>query len=252
MLKIENINVGYKNRKVLKDVSFMAESGEITVVLGKNGSGKTTLVRTISSSCHYTGRIFVDGQDLKTMKLRERARKISVMPQTLPLPHVTVRELVAFGRTPYLGYGGRLGEKDKELVQKAMEETGTISLAEELVCSLSGGERQRAYFAMLTAQGADTILLDEPTANLDTEYRQMVYSYAQNMRSSGKTIIIVMHHITEAVRLADKICVLDKGRICFEGCPKDFSTSSLPEDLFGVHPLEVTDFSGIQHTVFLP
>jgi iron complex transport system ATP-binding protein len=250
MLEFDRVSIRFGAKQVLGGASMRAKGGQITALLGKNGSGKSTLLSAVSGACRYTGTIRLDGVDLKELSPRQRAMRIAVMPQVLPLPNVTVLELTAFGRAPYLGMGGRLSPEDRAAVKMAMEEAGVSGLAQRRVCSLSGGERQRAFFAMLLAQNASVILMDEPTANLDTEYRAQLYRDLRKMRDAGLTLIIVLHHLSEVVELANTICVLQKGQIVFSGTPDEFIESAVPEEVFHVRPVRAFREDGQKLTVF--
>ena len=252
MIRIEDLTIQYGKKKVVENVSLTANDGEVTVVLGKNGSGKSTIMRAIAGAHPYKGSICVNGVELKSLPGKTRATLISYMPQTLPCSELSVRELVLCGRTPYLSPFSFPRASDIELADGIIAQTGLSDIADSKLSSISGGERQRAFFAMLIAQDANVIILDEPTANLDTDFRQKVYAFIADARKNGRTVIVVMHHISEACRLADRICVLDKGRICFEGSSKEFCVSDIPPKVFGVSPIEYIGPNGEVATLFRP
>ena len=182
----------------------------------------------------------------------ERSHRIVLAPQVLPRPPITVRTLTGYGRRPYLGFGGRLSNEDERRVQQAMEQAEIAGHAEDLVCHCSGGERQLAYFALLLAQDTPVVLLDEPTASLDMEYRRVVYALLREMKAQGKTVVLISHELADAIELADQVYVLDHGARVFAGPPEDFLTSGIVESVFGLCPKRVRDESGAEFILFRP
>lgn len=253
MIEAQNVCLNLGQKKILNHVNFRAQTGQITALLGRNGSGKTSLLRCIAGTQErYTGEITLDGTPIRQMRSSERARKISLLPQVLPRPPVTVAELAAFGRQPYLGPGGRLDDRDRAAVEEAMKRAGIASHRKGLVCHLSGGERQLAYFALMLAQDTPAVLLDEPASSLDAEYQRMVYAILRRMRSEGKTVSVILHDLSDALELADYIYVLDRGENCFSGTPDVFLQSDVPVRIFGLEPRRVMDAMGTCYTIFRP
>ena len=252
MIICKDVRLTYRKKNILNGADFEAEAGKITVLLGRNGCGKTSLLRCIAGARHHSkGEILLNGKDNKKLSPAERGKILSVMVQNLPSPPVSVRELASFGRQPYLAYGGRPGENDRIKIQKAMELTGILSHERDMVNKLSGGERQLAFFTMLLVQDTPIVLLDEPTSNLDAEYRRRVYDTMKKMRDGGKTVVATLHCLEDAVMLADKIYVMDKGKTVFKGSAKEFSESEIPESIFGLKPLKVKSEDNRELTVFL-
>ena len=196
MIKFSDVTIKYGRKTVCESVSFIAENGKTTVLLGRNGSGKSSLLKAAVGIIKYSGSIEKDGA-------------AAYMPQVLPLTEMTVEELVLCAQVPKLAFGARPSADDIHKTEDIIAKTGLWELRNAPVAQLSGGERQRAYFAMILAQDATTVLLDEPTANLDTENRQMVYDYIEKFKTEGRAVLLVMHHKTEASRLADKVVDLN-------------------------------------------
>lgn len=251
MIECTDVCLTYRKKKILQGACFAAYPGQITALLGKNGSGKSSLARCIAGARHHcTGTILLNGKPAKSFTPAARARVLAVMPQVLPRPPITVEELVAMGRQPYLGYGGRLTDAEQAAVRLALQSAGMDAMRASRVNSLSGGERQMAFFALVLAQNTPVVLLDEPTANLDAEYRHTVYARLRTMRAEGRTVVIVMHDLADAIELADRVCVMDKGRAVFTGTPDAFVHSALPQQLFGLRPVCVTNGGNTPFTVF--
>ncbi len=253
MLEARKVTLRLGRKLILDQVDFQAQAGQITALLGRNGSGKTSLLRCLAGTQERCGgQILLDGAPVREMRAAARARHISLLPQVLPRPPIAVEQMVSFGRQPYLGPGGRLSERDRALVRVAMERAGILSHRADLVCHLSGGERQLACLALLLAQDTPAVLLDEPTASLDAEYRRRVYDLLRQMRTAGKTVVVVLHDLSDAVELADSLCVLDSGKNCFAGDPRSFLSGDVPERIFGLTPKAVTDGEGGRYTIFRP
>lgn len=218
MLKIENLSLKLGGKQILEDISFTLRPHRLTALVGRNGSGKSSLLGCVNQQLPYTGRIALDGRDLSRLPPGERAKSVAILPQTLPAPHVTVEEMVAFGRTPYLDFTGRLREADRTAVHMSMKEARVEDMDGRFVDTLSGGERQRVALAMILAQNTPVALLDEPTAHMDLGYEAAFLKQLGQLREkSGKTFLVILHDLSLAVRYADDILVLEEGRLRFAG-----------------------------------
>lgn len=235
-LKFENVSVSYGKRRILQEVSFDVESGSITALIGRNGAGKSTLVSCLTGEKRdYGGGIMIGEQNVRDLELTERALKIACLPQNLPRPHVTVRELVSFGRTPYTPLTGKLSGEDKEKIAWALESVGMTEFADSFVDTLSGGERKKAFFAMTLAQDTPVAVLDEPTAHLDVVNRFEFMALLDHMRrETGKTFLVVMHELTEVLRCADRIVAIGERKVDFDGTPEECLAAGVPEKCFGI------------------
>ena len=234
-ITFDHVSASYGKKPILQDISFCARSGAITALVGRNGAGKTTLIRCLTGEKTHSGRILLHAQDLAGLTVRQRAEQIACLPQTLPQPHVTVEELVLFGRTPHIPFSGHLSEKDKLAATHAMEQVGIFHLAHAFVDTLSGGERRKAFFAMVLAQDTPVIVLDEPTAHLDLISRFEFGALLQSVcRSTGKTFLLIMHDLTDVLRYADRIAVLHENNIVFDGTSDEFLTQDIASDIFHV------------------
>ena len=223
MLEFRNVSVSCQHTPILNDISLTFRDGEITTILGPNGCGKTALVQCLNGASTVTaGQIFLNGQDFLKISPKERAREVSLLPQVRTIiPAIPVKMLVEHGRFPYLGFSRRKSKEDTEIVNRAMEFTHISQYADQYVDTLSGGIRQRVFFAMVLAQDCDYIVLDEPTAMLDPNGRADVIRTAHELnQKKGVTIILITHYMEEVVG-ADKVIVMDKGKVVMQGTPRE-------------------------------
>ena len=235
-LEFQNISASYGRRKVLEEVTFQVESGSITALVGRNGAGKSTAIDCLMGMKNdYTGRIVLSGVDVREMNRSRRACSVACLPQNLPRPHVTVRELVSFGRAPYMPLSGRMSEDDRNKVRWAVEAVGLANRYEDFVDNLSGGQRKKAFFAMVLAQDTPLVVLDEPTAHLDAVSRFGFLKLLETMRrETGKTFLVVMHELTDVLCCADRIVTLQEGRVVFFGTPEQCLADRIPETCLGI------------------
>lgn len=218
MLEFRDVSVSVGRKRILDSVSFALRPGTVTALVGRNGSGKSTLLACVNQQMSYRGQIFMGQQELSGLSPRERARQVAILPQNIPAPHIPARDMVAFGRNPYLDLTGRLREADLAAVEQAMEDTDVLPVAEQFADTLSGGERQRAALAMILAQNTPIMLLDEPTAHMDKSYEENFLRLLCCLKQTrGKTVLVVLHDLTAAVAYADDIAVLDGGKLLFSG-----------------------------------
>ena len=249
MLEFKNFGVSIGNKTILKDVDFILPKGKLTVLLGANGSGKTTLLNAVIGMQPFSGKILLDGKDFGQYGVRERAQKVALFAQHLPMTGVLVKSLVQMGRNPYVGITGVLGDKDRQIVQSAMESALVTAFAQRRVDSLSGGERQRAYLAMLLAQDSEMVLMDEPTTYLDmASKREMLAMMRDLVDQKGKTLLVVMHDLSDAVQIADHIVVLANGSCVFSGERARCLQENIIENTFSVKRCEAQ--SGEENYLF--
>lgn len=241
MIECKDLCVSFKGKSILKNISLTAESGRITSIIGRNGSGKTTLLSAMRGDIKHLGKISVSGTDVDTLSVKDISKRISLMPQVLPSPDISVRSLVSFGRTPYTSFSGILSDEDKEKVECAIDELNISHLADRMLGTLSGGERQRAFFAMLLAQDTDVIMADEPTTYMDIPAKKEMFGFFSKLKSKGKTVIIILHDINDAIRVSDRIHLIDGGNLIFSGSAREFSSSSYPHDIFALDRINAED-----------
>lgn len=251
MIECKNISVCYeKNRPVIKNVSLTVSDGRICVLLGHNGCGKTTLIKAITGELRVDGDAIIDNIPLNKLKHTELAQKLSVLPQILPLPSgVSVREAVAFGRTPYTGYFGRLSSEDNAMIDRAIDAMGISHLDGKNITEISGGERQKVFLSMLIAKDSQNIILDEPTSNLDSKNKRELFDFIRSMKNERRAILAVLHDVNDALSVADDICVMSEGKTVFFGNTDEFIKSGIAEKEFGLKPI-IADDSGEKRIFF--
>lgn len=235
MLILRNISVRLEGKQILDDVGFTLRPHRLTALVGRNGSGKSTLLSCVNQQIPYTGEIFEGEKNLALLSPRERAKAVAILPQMLPAPHITAREMAAFGRNPYLDFTGRLTEKDKQAVADALQDASADDLADRYVDTLSGGERQRVALAMILAQNTPIALLDEPTAHMDqTHEAAFLQRLAELKKTRKKTFLVVLHDLSLAAEYADDMIVLDGGKVAFSGTKAECLEREVLEKTFGL------------------
>lgn len=234
MVNVQNLTAGYPGKTVLRDVSFSAREGQVTVILGPNGSGKSTLLKALCGILPSAGSLQLDELPLGDLTRQELARKIAYLPQSRDVPEITAGRLVLHGRFPYLSYPRHYRQQDYEAAREAMEAMGIAGLAETPLARLSGGQRQKVYIAMALAQDTPVILLDEPTSFLDAAHQLQLLAQARALAARGKTVILVIHDLSHAMTAGDHLVLLQEGRIAAEGAPEAVYGSGKIEEAFGI------------------
>lgn len=235
MMRLDGLCAGYGAEDKLFSVSALFENGALTGLIGPNGSGKSTLIKAAAGQLRPSaGQVLLDGTPIAHLGPRVLARRLAYMPQTRGAPGITVRQLAAHGRYPHLGFGRALTRGDWRRVEQAMECAGVAAFAQRPVNTLSGGERQRAYLAMLLAQDAGVILLDEPTAYLDLKHQFDLMDLLKSLAAGGKTVVVALHELGLALSYCDKLLLLANGRALALGAPRQVYEDGLIERAFGI------------------
>jgi iron complex transport system ATP-binding protein len=220
VLKAEGLRVRLGAKHVLQGVSASFASGQVTAIIGPNGAGKSTLLtclaglrRADSGSVHFGDRA------LESFAPRVRARHVGFLPQIPEIAWaVDVRTLVSLGRIPFTGAGG-LTAADTAAVSDALALTHTTDLADRIVASLSGGERARVLLARALAGKPQWLLADEPLTGLDPGHQFDAAALFRRLALEGCGIVITLHDLSMALRIADRVIVLTEGRICADDVP---------------------------------
>ena len=236
MIELKDVSLGYDHRAVLSNVNLRAVPGKVLGLIGPNGSGKSTLLRGMTRVINiFSGDIFIDGRDIKSIKRDELARLIATVPQNPVLPEAfTAFEVVLMGRTPHLGLLRYEGGKDMAIAWQAMEATQTHLFAERRVGELSGGERQRLIIARALTQQPRVILLDEPTAHLDIKHQVEILNLIKSLcLEQSLTVIAALHDLNLAAQYCDWLVMLDGGEIYAEGTPPNVLTAQNIKEVYG-------------------
>ncbi len=233
-VNVTDLSVSYRTTLILDKLNLSLPEGKLIALVGPNGCGKSTLLKSIARLlAPRNGQIFLEGQSIHAMSAKDVARKLALLTQTPITPDgITVRDLVAYGRAPYLNAFGHLSSDDKKLIQRSMMLMGVEDLAENSLTQLSGGQRQRVWIAMALAQQTNTLLLDEPTTYLDMAHQVELMNHLQLLNKNGKSIIVVLHDLNQACRYADILVVLKQGRVVATGTPEQVMSEALLQDVF--------------------
>ena len=224
-------------RDVVRDVSLAVSPGEILALVGPNGSGKSTTLAALGGALvPRSGTVQVDGVDLRRIGRRALARRVARLPQEPLCPEgLTVADLVLCGRHPHRGWLESPRHEDRGAVGDAIRTMGLADLRHRRVETLSGGERRRAWIAMVLAQRAELLLLDEPTAALDVRHQHEVLDLLVRVNQErGTGIVLVLHDLEHAARIAHRIAVMHRGRLYHAGPPSRAIVPDMLRDVFGV------------------
>ncbi|SEK28077.1 ABC transporter ATP-binding protein [Pacificibacter marinus] len=242
LFTLENICFDVPGRRLIDGLSLSVGTG-ITALVGRNGSAKSTLLKMLAAQTHPSvGTIQYAGKNLQDWKARDFARDLAFLPQvTPPTEGLLLRELIALGRYPWRGALGRLGPEDHRLIDAAIAQCGLEDKRDQLVDTLSGGERQRGWIAMMLAQGARTLLLDEPISALDVAHQVEVLGLLRDtVRRRGISAVVVLHDVNMAVRFCDHVIALDTGRVTLQGEVRELLDPAALLRIYGV-PMQVID-----------
>lgn len=236
-LNAKKMQIGYGDRVIVEDMSIELDNTKITTIIGPNGSGKSTVLKAITRLIRYQhGNVLLDGRDIQSMKPKELARTIGVLPQIHTAPSdFRVKELVGYGRMPYQKMLGGSTAEDKEIIRWAMEVTGTWKFRDKSIYEISGGESQRVWIATVLAQKPEILFLDEPTTYLDISHQLETMQLVKKLnRETGIGVVMVLHDLSQALEVSDHIIVIKDGRKYSEGTPEEVITSKMMHDVYNV------------------
>ncbi len=246
MLEFSHVHVSSRRTPILEDVSVRFRKGTVTSIIGPNGCGKTTLLQCLNGVSRVTGgSVLLEGKNFLALPARERARLVSFLPQVRTvIPALPVKTLVEHGRFPHLGFARRKSTEDIQIVRQAMEFACVDAYENQPVDTLSGGIRQRVFFAMLLAQDCDYLVLDEPTTYLDLNGQRDFLNMFSALRDQGKTVILVLHDISQALRISDRVVIMNQRKIAAEGTPEECLRQHIIEEVFGITSKTFSDGDG--------
>lgn len=241
---IRNLATGYQDSRIIKNLDLSIPEGKVTCLIGPNGCGKSTLLKSMCDLLKYDGSILFGGKELHTWGRKERARELSLLPQTpVAPPGLTVRQLIARGRHPYQSWLTQWSEADDDIAARAIELTGLKEVINRRLSDLSGGQRQRVWVAMTIVQDTPTMLLDEPTTYLDLATSIEILRLVRMLREEqGRSVVMVLHDLNLAARFADHIVVMRRGgTLAAAGAPQDVISEELLSQVFGLDALVTVD-----------
>jgi iron complex transport system ATP-binding protein len=244
-LVIERLSVQYGQVPVLSDISFSLAQGEVLCIIGPNGSGKSTLIKTIAGILDpHSGSISLDGTDLKKISRNEVAKKIGYVPQDFQvLVSTTVLETIILGRRPHVQWS--LTHYDLERIEAAMEMLNITLMSEKMLTQLSGGERQRVFIARTIAQEPEIFLFDEPTSALDIRHQIEVFTMVRHISENQKrSVLVAVHDLNFAYHYADRVMLINKGRIVGIGTADEVMTGENIISVYGVPMQFITTDAG--------
>ncbi|HSH35618.1 ABC transporter ATP-binding protein [Schnuerera sp.] len=236
MIEIKGLTCGYGNKMVLEDVSFTGDTGDIICILGPNGSGKSTLIKTILGLLKpFKGEILVKNKDIKNWNWKERATKISYIPQSFGSTfQYKVMDIVLMGRTPYLNLISSPSKKDEQIAEKALENLNILDLKDKIYSQLSGGERQLVKIAQAIAQQSEIVIMDEPTNNLDFNNQVVILKHLKEWVSKGVTVIMATHYPEHALLHGTKALLVKDGKVEEIENPKENLKEEDLKDLYNI------------------
>lgn len=256
LLDVRGLRCGYEKTEIVHGVSFTVERGQFVCIIGANGCGKTTLLKHLLGLMRpMGGKVLMEGSDVQGLTDAERARMFAYIPQahTPPFPF-TVADVVLMGRTPYVGRLARTTAADRRIAWDAMCLLGIQQHAQQAYTNLSGGQQQLVLIARALAQQTDLIVMDEPTASLDFGNQHVVLSRMRDLARGGASVLMVTHDPHHAFYCADRVIVLDGGRVAADGAPREVMTRDRLEGIYAT-PLNVLDVrldNGSATTVCVP
>ncbi|MFC4244146.1 heme ABC transporter ATP-binding protein [Gryllotalpicola reticulitermitis] len=237
-LVAERLGVRLGGHDVLTGVELALEQGTITALVGPNGAGKSTLLAAFAGDLSVaSGRVLLDGHPITRFAPRDLGRRRAVLVQQ-PQTAFAYRAgaVVAMGRWPWEGTA--LAADDESAIAGAVERADVATLVDRYATALSGGEAARVAFARVVAQRTRVVLLDEPTAALDIGHQTRVLATARDLAAAGALVVIVLHDLNLAAGYADRIAVLDRGRVVADGVPAEVLTGPTLSAVYR-HPISV-------------
>lgn len=243
MIRCRDVVVTLGDHRVLDGVDLDVGRGEWVSVVGANGAGKSTLLRYLTGAVAGAGDLHLGGRPFASLTRRERALLVALVPQSPVVPiGMRVVDYVLLGRTPHIRPLGVEGPHDLAAVHDALAHLDLLDMADREVTTLSGGERQRVLIARALAQGASLVLLDEPTTALDVGHQQQVLELIDELRRvHDLTVVTTMHDLTLAGQYAERLVLLDAGRVVVDGPAHEVLTEENLASYYGARVRIIND-----------
>jgi iron complex transport system ATP-binding protein len=247
MLTIQDIHFSIEDKKILDGVSIHFEPCKIHGIIGPNGSGKSTLLKNICRIWEpQSGTILLQGKNYRSIPRKELSRLVTLVPQNTAVGFpISVFDIVSMGRNPHWGRFEGMKQKDREIIEQALQQTNIYALKDRNINELSGGEGQLAIIARALATEASLILLDEPTAELDIKHTLAIMHILFELRAQGKTILVTVHDLNLARKFCDTTSIIHRGKIFYTGSPAEAFS---PENIKQVFDVQVREFKNASNT----
>lgn len=248
---VARLRVSRAGREVVAGVDLVVRAGEWVGLIGPNGAGKTTVLAVLGGLLRgrhavVSGTVAVAGVDPRRARRRALARVVALVPQRPVVPPgVSVRDLVLLGRTPHLGFMSSESVRDFDVVDGVLARLHLTDLASRAATDLSGGELQRVALARALVQEPAVLLLDEPTSALDIGHQQSVLDLVGRIRAEeGLTVVSAMHDLTLAGQYAERLVLLDAGRVVADGPPDHVLSAEMLAKVYGARVRVIDTSSG--------
>ena len=236
-INMNNLAVGYNGKALIHDICIGIEKGEIVTLIGPNGAGKSTILKSITRQLKIiSGNVTIAEENLTKLSFRDLSTKMAVVLTERMKPELmTCHDIVATGRYPYTGKLGILSREDEQKVDEAMEAVHSQELGDRDLNAISDGQRQRVLLARAICQEPEIIILDEPTSFLDVRHKLELLSILRDMAKRKKiTVIMSLHEIDLAEKVADKIICVKGDRIAHYGKPETIFKEDIIKELYGI------------------
>lgn len=237
MLSTHDLHYRIHGHPIIDEVNLTVNKGEVFALIGPNGAGKTTLLKLLSGELKPTmGSVNIHGRPLATYSRKSLAQQRAVMSQRALINFdFTVQEIVMQGRHPHIGFMET--DADRQIVEDSLIRTETTDLQHRFYPTLSGGEQARVTFARILAQTTPILLLDEPTSALDLRHQQLVMKISYELAQQGKAVLVIVHDLNLAATYAQRVGILQKGKLVANGTPNEVLTQETIQQVFNLSTL---------------
>ena len=256
LLKVSDLEAGYNQKEVLREINFSVNEGDFLGIIGPNSSGKSTLLRCLSRVLPpFKGEVLLNGEDIYKLKAKEVAKSIAMVPQDTVVSFAfSVEEIVLMGRTPYLSHFGQERKRDFLIARASLRQTNSLHLSSRLINELSAGERQKVIIAKALSQEPEVLFLDEPTSHLDINHQIEVFDLLKKLnKEEGLTVVAVSHDLNLAALYCEELILLKEGGVFASGRVEKVLTK---ENIRKVYNCEVEmsphQRAGVPQVVLLP